>query len=177
MLLFCVNGHVKGKVPDASFFINSGNLLEPCLNIPLLILHVCVVCAFLACHRPAGFSFIKKTTTTILSSYSKMVFEILPVASREKIVAQHLASLPSLISKQQLPVSSIWNSEVHITGLVDLFQERHKIIHTTNSKLPKKLLTINILCALDVTIVNCLQAISTKNMCKTTKCYDIIRIP
>ena len=105
-----------------------------------------------------------------------MVFEILPVASREKIVAQHLASLPSMISKLQLPVSCIWNSEVHITGL-NLFQERHKIIHTTISKLPKKLLTINILCAWDVTIVNCLQAMSTKNMCKTTKCYDIIPIP
>ena len=99
-----------------------------------------------------------------------MVFEILPVASREKTVAQHLTPSPSMISKQQLPVSSIWNSEVHITGLGDLFQERHKIIHTTISKLPKKLLTMNILifllCTQDTTIVSCLQAMSTKTCVK-----------
>ena len=52
----------------------------------------------------------------------------------------HLSPSPSMISKRQLPVSSIWNSEVHTVRLGDLFQERLKTIHTTISKSPDKLL-------------------------------------
>ena len=42
----------------------------------------------------------------------------------------HLGPSPSIISKRQLPISSTWNSEVHIARLGDLFKERYKIIHT-----------------------------------------------
>ena len=111
---------------------------------------------------------------------------------------------PSVISKQQLPVLSTVNSEVHIERLWDLFEESHEIIHATISQVARQIIRLNRLCTRDDAIVNCLQAEPTKtcvkqiirleqtvyqrrrhcqlfagraykNVCKTS--YDVVSIP
>ena len=47
---------------------------------------------------------------------------------------------PSVISKQQLPVLSTVNSEVHIERLWDLFEESHEIIHATISQVARQII-------------------------------------
>ena len=65
-------------------------------------------------------------------------------------------------------------SEVHIARLGDLFKERFEIIYITISYVAQQIIWTDYW---DDAVVKCLQAESAKNVCKTTKRYDVIRIP
>ena len=82
-----------------------------------------------------------------------------------------------MISKRQLASSTVVRY-TDIAQLADLFKEDIKLFTQPSVKSPHKLLGLSRLGAWDEAIVNRLQAESTdKNMCKTTKCNDVICIP
>ena len=86
-----------------------------------------------------------------------------------------ISPLPRMISKEHY-IGLIHYSEVHVARLGDLFKERHKLFTQPSVKLPNKLLCLSRLC-LKRGHCQLFAGQVCKNMCKTTKCNDIICIP
>ena len=114
-----------------------------------LLLPICVICVFLAYHWLVRFFSINKQNSFMIRRWClKIVLWYHRINTLRTIRHPTPCTLqkrpsPSMISKRQLPVSSIWNSEAHTVRLGDLFQERLQISHTTISKPPDKVLDLN----------------------------------